>query len=133
VTLRVVGRGQPPRHPQVDAAGFVPDLAAEWSRATALVVPLRSGGGTRLKVLEAFAHGVPVVSTALGVEGVGAVPGLHYACGDTAEELVASARAVLADADRREGLARAARDLVHEFTWARCTSPLQELVTEVAT
>ena len=131
-TLRVVGGGEAPVAPRVEAAGLVPDVAAEWAAATALVVPLRSGGGTRLKVLEAFAHGVPVVSTAIGVEGVGAEPDVHYVRADTAAELAAASERVLGDAALRARLAASARELAAAYTWERCTAPLVDLVADVA-
>jgi glycosyltransferase involved in cell wall biosynthesis len=127
-SLRIVGGGQVPPGPRVEAVGFVSDLAKEWAGATICVVPLRSGGGTRLKVLEAFAHGVPVVSTEVGVEGVGAVPGVHYLRAETAEEFARVTRVLLSDAAARDRLTAAARDLVAAFTWQRATAPLVKLV-----
>ncbi|MGE0227705.1 MAG: glycosyltransferase [Dehalococcoidia bacterium] len=81
VLFRVVG--PPPetdlsavaRLPGVRVAGPVPDVTPEYGDADAVVVPLRAGGGTRIKALEAFAHGRPVVSTTIGVEGIEATPG----------------------------------------------------------
>lgn len=127
--LRVVGRGAAPAAPRVRALGYVDDLASELDRAVAIVVPIRAGGGTRLKVLDAFGHGVPVVSTALGVEGLGAVPGVHYLAAESPAEWLAALDAIVNDATLRERLATAARALVCErFTWSRVTEPLVELV-----
>lgn len=64
--------------PGVEVTGTVPDVRPYYQDALAAVVPLRSGGGTRLKILEAMAAGVPVISTALGAEGLDALPGEHY-------------------------------------------------------
>jgi sugar transferase (PEP-CTERM/EpsH1 system associated) len=61
--------------PGVKVAGMVPDVRPFYRGALAAVVPLRTGGGTRLKILEAMAAGVPVVSTPLGAEGLEVVPG----------------------------------------------------------
>ena len=66
----------------VRLVGEAADLAAEYGDADAVAVPLRAGGGTRIKVLEAFAHRRPVVSTSLGVEGIEAVPGLDLLVAD---------------------------------------------------
>jgi glycosyltransferase involved in cell wall biosynthesis len=55
--------------------GFVEDLAPLYAAADVAVVPVRVGGGTRIKILEAFAHGVPVVTTSLGAEGIDAAEG----------------------------------------------------------
>jgi glycosyltransferase involved in cell wall biosynthesis len=62
----------------VTVTGTVPDVRPYYQRALAAVVPLRTGGGTRLKILEAMAAGTPVVSTALGAEGLRVEPGEHY-------------------------------------------------------
>jgi polysaccharide biosynthesis protein PslH len=59
----------------IEVTGTVPDVRPYYHQAVAAVVPLRTGGGTRLKILEAMASGVPVVSTALGAEGLDVAPG----------------------------------------------------------
>jgi glycosyltransferase involved in cell wall biosynthesis len=71
-TVRVTGRVE----------SVVPNLAA----ASVVVVPLHAGGGTRLKILEAFAAGVPVVSTTIGAEGLDVVPNQHLLIADTAHD-----------------------------------------------
>ena len=83
-----VGRGPPARAgrrcddpPRVTVTGRVPDMAAELARADVVVVPVRYGSGTRLKILEAFAQRVPVVSTPLGAEGLGVEDGVHLLFG----------------------------------------------------
>lgn len=71
--IRIVGpgwNGPQLTHARLQWAGFVPDLAQEYQQADVLVVPLDAGGGTRIKVLEAMSHGVPVVSSRIGVEGL---------------------------------------------------------------
>jgi glycosyltransferase involved in cell wall biosynthesis len=128
-TLRVVGRGSPPVADRVVAVGFAEDLAAELAQVVAMVVPIRAGGGTRLKVLDAFGHGVPVVSTALGVEGIGAEPGVHYLRAETPSEWHGALAAIVADAGLRARLAGAARRLVCErYTWDRAAAPFVDLV-----
>jgi polysaccharide biosynthesis protein PslH len=69
--------------PEVSVTGPVADITPCYESAHAAVVPLRAGGGTRIKLLEAFAHGRPVVSTALGAEGLGAAGGRHLLIADT--------------------------------------------------
>ena len=61
--------------PRIEFTGFVPDLRPHLAEAAAVVVPLRLGGGTRLKIVEAMAMGKAIVSTTLGAEGIEAVPG----------------------------------------------------------
>ena len=62
--------------------GRVPDMTAELARADLVAVPIRYGSGTRVKIIEAFAHRVPVVSTTVGAEGIGAADGVHLLMGD---------------------------------------------------
>ncbi len=66
--------------------GRVPDMATELARADVVVVPVRFGSGTRLKILEAFAHRVPVVSTTIGAEGLGVEDRTHLLIADRPEE-----------------------------------------------
>jgi glycosyltransferase involved in cell wall biosynthesis len=68
-TAEVLALGDPGR---VDIAADVPDVRPYWEQADLLAVPLETGGGTRIKILEAFAAGVPVVSTPVGCEGIDA-------------------------------------------------------------
>jgi len=71
------------RHREVTVTGTVPDLADFYAAAGAVVVPLRAGGGTRIKVLEAFSYRRPVVSTSIGAEGIDARHGTQLLIGDT--------------------------------------------------
>jgi glycosyltransferase involved in cell wall biosynthesis len=67
----------------VTVTGAVADLARYYAATDAVIVPLRAGGGTRIKVLEAFSYRRPVVSTTVGVRGIEATPGRHLLIGDT--------------------------------------------------
>ena len=101
VELEVVG--SPPRTPaeapEIAYAGRVPDLRPHYYGAHAVVVPLHRGSGTRLKVVEAMAYGRPVVSTALGAEGLPVRPGEHFI-----------------GADEAPAFAQALTDLAHRLT-----------------
>jgi glycosyltransferase involved in cell wall biosynthesis len=83
--LQVVGRGlegaQPP-DPRVRFAGFVPHLPSAYARAACAVVPLRHGGGSPLKFIEALAYGLPVVSTSYAAAGLEVEPGEHFLAAD---------------------------------------------------
>jgi glycosyltransferase involved in cell wall biosynthesis len=76
------------------------------------VIPLRVGGGTRLKAFESMAAGVPVVSTGIGVEGLPVEPGLHYERADDPQTFGQRVAALLGDDARRAQLSRAARSHV---------------------
>ncbi len=121
VRVRLVGTTAPGLSaledpPTVTLVGQVPDMADELARADVVVVPLRFGSGTRLKVLEAFAQRVPVVSTTLGAEGLGAVDGVHLLVADTADGLASACARLLADEALRARLSEAAHALfVDEF------------------
>ncbi len=116
VRIRLVGTpaaglaslGDPPA---VTLVGQVPDIADELARADLVVVPLRFGSGTRLKVLEAFAQKVPVVSTTLGAEGLGVQDGVHLLLADTPEGLAEACARLLADEALRERMVEQAHQL----------------------
>jgi glycosyltransferase involved in cell wall biosynthesis len=97
--------------PGVTVTGFVPDIDVELARADAMVVPLRFGSGTRIKILEAFAHRLPVIATPAAYEGLDVEPGTHLAAGQTADEFAEACRDVLVQPDLRLRLADAAEEL----------------------
>lgn len=102
---RLIIAGRNPRRAVVDLAALPDveiianpeDLSALYRQAHLTIVPLVSGGGTRLKILEAMAWGVPVVATHLAAEGLHLVDGVDIALGETDEELAAQAAALCAD------------------------------------
>jgi glycosyltransferase involved in cell wall biosynthesis len=114
--IRLVGVSNPALsslgdRPGVTIVGQVPDIEVELARADLVVVPLRFGSGTRLKVLEAFAQRVPVVSTALGAEGLGAEDGVHLLIGDTPTAMARACARLLADLTLRGDIADRAHQL----------------------
>jgi glycosyltransferase involved in cell wall biosynthesis len=102
------------RSPQWTFTGYVDDIRPYIRSAAVYVIPLRVGGGTRLKVFEAMALGCPVVSTTIGVEGLPLQPGAHYLLADEAEAMADSVVRLLGDAPGRERLSSAARAYVAE-------------------
>ena len=92
--------------------GFVDDVRPHVHDAAVYIIPLRVGGGTRLKGYEAMALGRPVVSTTLGVEGLQLEPGRHYLAGDTPEDFATEVLRLLGDAPLRRQLASEARRFV---------------------
>jgi polysaccharide biosynthesis protein PslH len=111
--------------PGVRVAGRVDDVHAHLHAARVVVVPLRSGSGTRLKVLEALAAGVPVVSTPLGVAGLAVSDGRDVLIGRSAGELADLAARVIADDALARRLSRAGRELVERsYDWRIAARPL---------
>lgn len=94
--------------------GQVPALAPIYEAADVAAVPLRAGGGTRIKILEAFAHGVPVVSTAIGAEGLDLVAGRDFLRADTPAGFAEACVSVAADPALAERLRDAGRVLLHD-------------------
>lgn len=90
------------------------DVGPLYDRARVAVVPLRAGGGTRIKILEAFAAGVPVVSTRLGAEGLDVRDGQHLLIADTPDDFAAACVRLARDTALRETIIGAARDLQSE-------------------
>ena len=95
--------------------GYVPDIRPLMAEAAALAASIRSGGGTRLKILEAFAAGLPIIATSLAIEGIDVRPGEHVFVGDTSEEYFAAACRVLDDPAGTSELAVNARKQIERF------------------
>jgi len=111
--------------PRIQFTGPVDDAVREIARAKVAVVPLRAGSGTRIKILEAWAAGTPVVSTAIGAEGLAAVNGEHLLIADTAAEFTDATGRLLESPDLRERISSAARAFYErEFTWQAAWSKL---------
>jgi glycosyltransferase involved in cell wall biosynthesis len=94
--------------PAIERRGFVEDLAPLYRDASVVVVPVRTGSGTRLKVVDAWRHGKPVVSTRKGVEGLPAAPGAAIVTDDP-DQFAAAAAALLMNANRRRQMGQLAR------------------------
>ena len=98
----------------VEVTGFISDLAPVYASADAVVVPLRRGAGTRIKLLEAFAYGVPVIASSVGAAGLEADDGRHLLLADDCDRSVAAVEAVLTDSDLAARLVDEAVQLVGE-------------------
>jgi glycosyltransferase involved in cell wall biosynthesis len=117
----------------VTFTGRVDDIAGRIAESTVCVVPLRIGGGTRLKILEAMAVGTPVVATPKGIEGLEVAPERDVLVGDTPEELARQVMRVLEEPGLRDRLARAGRDLIaRRYTWDRIGTQLEALLDQVS-
>ncbi|MEH3053611.1 MAG: glycosyltransferase family 4 protein [Patulibacter minatonensis] len=109
----------------VAVVGLVDDIAAELAAASLVVVPVWTGGGTRIKVLEAMAAARPIVGTAVGVERIGFRDGAHGLLREEPRELAEAAVTLLADPARGIAAGSAAREQVRGFGWAALAEPLE--------
>jgi polysaccharide biosynthesis protein PslH len=113
----IVGRNPAPvvralASDRIHVTSTVEDVRPFYASAVAAVVPIRSGSGTRLKILEAMAAGLPVVSTRLGAEGIEAEDGVHLLLADSGRDIAAAIDRVVYSAETRVRLSQAARALV---------------------
>jgi len=128
---KIIGGSPPPAllalaGPRIEFTGFVPDLRPHLAEAAVVVVPLRLGGGTRLKIVEAMAMGKAIVSTTLGAEGIEAVPDRDIVIADAVESFAASVSGLLGDVDRAAELGRAARRLAEgKYAWSSAARALE--------
>jgi glycosyltransferase involved in cell wall biosynthesis len=109
---RLHAYGKPLR--SVDVLGFVPELEPEYARSHVFVCPIRSGSGTRVKLLEAAAYARPIVSTRLGAEGIEFVDGQSALLADGTKEFADACVQLLADRDRSSRIGRSAWHLMRE-------------------
>lgn len=133
-TLYVIGtgwdalKGIVPEDGSVRLTGFLEDYATCISDESVFIAPIRIGGGTRLKILEAMALGVPVVTTRVGCEGLGAVEGTALLAADAPDEFARRVCELLLDAPLRERIAAAAYCHVKEhFSWEAIASKMEGL------
>lgn len=109
--------GQLAGHPAVHLLGTVPDVGVHLAAASVVAVPLVSGAGTKLKVLEAMAWGRPVVTTSKGAEGLPIVDGVHAMVVDDPAAFAQAIRLLLADAELAGRLGRSGRELAQAHSW----------------
>ena len=133
LVFTIVGRDPPPEiialHnvSGIRVMGEVADLTPYYEDAVFSVVPLRAGGGTRLKVLESMAYGRPVLSTTLGCEGLGVVDDVHVLLADSPAQMVQQAGRLLSQPNLRERLCAGGRALVEEeYAWSSIADGLYE-------
>lgn len=120
------------RDPSIIITGFVDDIRPYVRKSAVYVVPLRVGGGTRLKVLDALAQGKAIVSTSIGCEGIAVTAGADILIEDDPGGFSAQVNRLFSDADRRRQLGEAARQLaVSHYDWSAIGRDLHRLYEEV--
>lgn len=132
IRVLLVGKNPPQRlyerarkHPNILLTGSVPDVRPYISRSVLSIVPLRIGGGTRLKILEALAMRKAVVSTSVGAEGIDAVHCRDIMIADTAEEFAKQVLLLIGNEQKRNEIASAGYALVKEkYDWDVLSSKL---------
>jgi glycosyltransferase involved in cell wall biosynthesis len=129
-TLEIVG-AHPPASlvrqalPSVVFRHAVQDIAGAYKTADILLAPIRVGGGTRYKILESMASGLPVVTTKLGVQGIGARDGKEVWVADTTEQIVASIRDIIRGTARMRVLKQAHMLVEKEHSWHHIADQLE--------
>jgi glycosyltransferase involved in cell wall biosynthesis len=119
--------------PRAHLRADVPDIREYLWRAAVVLVPLRVGGGTRLKIFEAFACAKAVVSTPVGAEGLPVTPGTHALIESDASRLADATVGLLEDEQRRRELGNAGRELVERrFGWDRVAEAFSNVCASLA-
>lgn len=112
--------------PGLNVAGYVADVAPYLARCGVFIVPLRAGGGMRVKILEALSRGLPLVTTTLGCEGIAVKDGEHVLIADTPADFAAAVLRVLGDPALAQALARNGRRLIETtYDYRAACRPLE--------
>src|SRR5262245_24631345 len=134
---KIIG-GRPPSSlrelagPRIELTGLVSDLRPHLAAAAAVVVPLRLGGGTRLKIVEAMAMGKAIVSTTLGAEGIEAVAGRDLLVEDEPAAFADAVNRLLAEPDLSARIGQSARQLaVERYAWSGAAQALEDFYRRI--
>lgn len=136
--LTIVGKN-PPRElselngtENIEVTGFVPDLNQILAETAVFIVPLRAGGGMRVKILDAWCWGLPIVSTSIGAEGIDLRHGVNILIADSAEEFAHAVRQVLGDPGLAGALRQNGRSWIEEkYDWRRAYSAWDNVYSKV--
>jgi glycosyltransferase involved in cell wall biosynthesis len=113
--------------------GYVADVEPLLRQSAVLIVPVHSGSGMRVKILEGFARGIPIVSTRIGVEGIDAYPSKHLLVADDPSQFAAAVIRLLQHPDESARLARAGRELVEtRYNWLAALAALNGIYPDPA-
>jgi glycosyltransferase involved in cell wall biosynthesis len=124
--LTIIGKNPPPdfirfaeqNHDHVTVTGYVPDLEPYFKKAAVLVIPVRAGGGMRVRILEGLAYGEAIVTTTIGLEGIEAESGKEVIVADTPQDFAEAVLQLLDNFEMRAEIAKNGRDLVEwKYDW----------------
>lgn len=131
ITFDIIGEGLPDRFkqefndPRINFLGFVDDLESYRQSASIFVAPLFSGSGMKLKIVEALANGLPIVTTKIGAEGINIENEIHYIEANTQIEFVNEIFSLLNDFEAQKSLSKKATEVVvQNYTWPAITARL---------
>ena len=136
-TLTIVGKNPPKdflelaaREPQsIQVTGYAPDLDPYLEAAALMVVPVRAGGGMRVRILETFSRGLPMVTTTVGLEGIDAVPGEDILVEDNPVDFADAVVRLLQDPSLQTRLAENGRRLAEtRYDWQNVLKEMDEIV-----
>lgn len=139
VSLTIIGKNPPAdfqlaakEDDSIQVTGYVGDLTPYLEQAALMVVPLRAGGGMRVRILEAFARGMPVVTTTVGLEGIDARSGEEVLVADSPEAFAGEVVKLLQDRELRERLAVRGRALAEaRYDWQVVLKSMAEVYRSV--
>jgi glycosyltransferase involved in cell wall biosynthesis len=140
VTLTIVGASPPPavtelaaRDARVTVTGFVDDVRPYMDRAQVYLCPMRDGGGTRLKILDALSMGLPIVSTTMGLEGIDVQPERDVLVADTPDEFVTQIERLVGAPELAGRLGANGRAFVErQFAWPVIGHQMRLAFTRIA-
>jgi glycosyltransferase involved in cell wall biosynthesis len=102
-------------HPRIVLLGFVHDLDNVINNSVLLLSPIRLGTGIKLKILDALAHGLPVITNSIGAEGIAGTPGVDFIIKDNPDEIAEAVIRVCADLELREAMSKAGNRLIMQY------------------
>jgi glycosyltransferase involved in cell wall biosynthesis len=137
--LTIIGKNPPPEFirfaeqnsEHVSVTGYVPDLEPFLKNAAVLVIPVRAGGGMRVRILEGFAYGEAIVTTTMGLEGIDAESGKEVIVADTPQDFAEAVLELLGNYELRNEIAKNGRDLVErKYDWQVVLQKVQDIYQE---
>ncbi|MBE0673006.1 MAG: glycosyltransferase [Anaerolineales bacterium] len=115
----------------IELLGYVDDVRPYFANAMISVCPIKDGGGTRIKILDALSMGMPIVSTSIGCEGIDVTPGADVFIADTPEEFADKVDHIVSDTCKRQSMGKNARKTAEEnYSWKAIGAKLDRLYSK---